>query len=319
MRAVVVDSHGGPDRLRVADVVTPSPLAGQVLVRLKVSGVNYLDVYQRSGAAAVPFVAGVEGVGVIESLGESVQHLTVGMRVGWFSGGQGSFADYAVVQADKAVPLPDDIDDLVAVALLMQGVTAHYLATDAYAVQPGDAALVHAAAGGVGSLLTQIARLRGARVLGTASDAKAEVARGFGVEQVLPYDHFAEAARNLTGGEGVAVAYDGVGATTFEGSLSALRTRGTLVLYGAASGPVPPFDLARLAPAGSVYITRPTVVHYTRTASEIRSRTEELFAWHRSGGLSVPPVHASPIGDIVSVFEALEGRRTSGKLALTHD
>ena len=199
MRAVLVGAHGGPGMFQLADVVEPRPGPGQVLVRVAVSGVNYLDVYQRSGAVAVPYVAGVEGVGVVVELGEAVTGMVAGQRVGWFTGGQGSFADLVVVQADKTVLLPEDVDDVTATALMMQGVTAHYLATDAYAVAPGEWILVHAAAGGVGSLLTQVARLRGAHVIGTASDpVKAAAAGRAGAESVIPYDGFADAVRELT-------------------------------------------------------------------------------------------------------------------------
>lgn len=321
MHAVVVHQHGGPEVLASAEVDAPAPGAGQVLVEVRFSGVNFLDTYQRNGATPLqaPFRAGVEGVGVVTEVGEAVDDLTLGQRVGWFSGGQGSFADLTVVDAAKAVPLPDDIDDESALAVLMQGVTAHYLATDTYPIQPGDTVLVHAAAGGVGQLLTQIAKLRGATVIGTVStDAKAAAARAAGADQVLQYEGFADRVRTLTNGEGVAAVYDGVGADTFDGSLAALRTRGTLVVYGTASGPTPPLDIPRLNTGGSLYVTRPSVVHYTRTAEEIRRRTSDLFGWVTTGALRVSIGGRYPLAQVGVAFAELESRRTQGKLLLVH-
>jgi NADPH2:quinone reductase len=239
--------------LTQAEVDRPSPAPDQVLVEVTVSGVNFLDVYQRTGATPLrpPFAAGVEGVGLVAEVGTSVTDLHVGQRVGWLAGGQGSFAGAAVVAADKAVPVPDEVDDETAAAVLMQGVTAHYLATDTYPIQPGDPVLVHAAAGGVGQLLTQIAKLRGGRVIGTVStEAKAQAARAAGADDTLLYDDFAQQVRQLTGGVGVAAVYDGVGALTFEGSLASLRPRGVLVVYGTASGPTPPLEIPRLNTGG---------------------------------------------------------------------
>jgi NADPH:quinone reductase len=240
MQAVCVNSFGGPEVFTLTEVDRPTPAATQVLVQVTVAGINYLDVYQRTGITAVapPYVAGVEGAGVIVELGSEVTDFFEGQRVGWLTGGQGSFADYVVVEAARAVPIPDEVDSESAAAVLMQGLTAHYLATDTYPIRPGDPVLVHAAAGGVGQLLVQVAKLRGGMVIGTVStEAKAEVARRAGADHVISYDNFAAKVRELTGGHGVAAVYDGVGATTFEGSLAALRTRGTLVVYGTASGP----------------------------------------------------------------------------------
>lgn len=321
MLAYVVDDFGGPEVLTPTEVDPPTPGPGQVLVEVRVSGVNFLDTYQRTGATplAAPFRAGVEGAGVVTAVGEGVGDLAVGQRVGWFSGGQGSFADLAVVDAGKAVPLPDEVDDETAVAVLMQGVTAHNLVIDAYPVQPGDRVLVHAAAGGVGQLLTRVATLRGAAVIGTVStDAKASAARAAGAEHVVAYDGFADAVRAFTDGEGVAVVYDGVGADTFAGSLAALRVRGTLVVYGTASGPTPPLDVARLNSGGSLYVTRPSVVHYTRTPEEIRRRTDELFGWVAAGELTPVVGGRYPLTAVREAFADLEARRTTGKLLLVH-
>jgi NADPH2:quinone reductase len=321
MQAIIVNGFGGPEVFTSTEVERPAPGSGQVLVELTVSGVNFMDAYQRNGATPVraPFLAGVEGVGVVVEVGAGVTDLEVGQRVGWLSGGQGTFADYAVVDAGKAVPIPSDVDDEPAAAVLMQGVTAHYLATDTYPIQPGDPVLVHAAAGGVGQMLTQIAKIRGGIVIGTVStEEKDQVARQAGADHVLSYDGFAEKARKLTGGEGVAAVYDGVGATTFDGSLAALRIRGTMVVYGNASGPTPALEIPRLNSGGSLYVTRPTVVHYTRTPEELRARAADLFAWLAKGDLKVNIGGRYPLSQVSDAFTALESRRTTGKLLLTH-
>jgi NADPH2:quinone reductase len=321
MRAVIVNEIGGPEVLTQAEVDRPSPAPDQVLVEVTVSGVNFLDVYQRTGATPLrpPFAAGVEGVGLVAEVGTSVTDLHVGQRVGWLAGGQGSFAGAAVVAADKAVPVPDEVDDETAAAVLMQGVTAHYLATDTYPIQPGDPVLVHAAAGGVGQLLTQIAKLRGGRVIGTVStEAKARAARAAGADETLLYDDFAAQVRRLTGGAGVAAVYDGVGASTFEGSLASLRPRGVLVVYGTASGPTPPLEIPRLNTGGSLYVTRPSVVHYTATAEELRGRTRALFNWIARGEVQVHIGGRFPVAQVREAFTALESRQTTGKLLLVH-
>jgi NADPH2:quinone reductase len=320
MRAVVVSEFGGPEVLSVVEIDRPTPGAGQVLVEVSMSGVNFLDAYQRSGSTPLGagFTAGVEGVGVVVEVGSGVTDLVEGQRVGWLTGGQGSFADYAVVNADKAVPVPDGTDDDAALAVLMQGVTAHYLATDTYPIQAGDPVLVHAAAGGVGLLLTQVAKLRGATVIATAStDAKAEIARAAGADHVVGYDDFADQVHALTE-SGVAVVYDGVGATTFDGSLASLRPRGVLVVYGTASGPTPPLEIPRLNTGGSLYVTRPTVVNYTATVDELRRRTDDLFAWLAAGQLRVHIGGRYPLTRVREAFSALESRATTGKLVLTH-
>ena len=317
MRAVLVPSSGPAGVLQISEVDRPSPGTGQLLVRVAVAGVNFMDVYQRNGALTAPFVAGVEGVGTVVETGDGVDDLATGQRVGWLRGGQGSYAEYVLVDAAMAVPVPDVVADDVAAAVLMQGVTAHYLATDTYRVQPGDTALVHAAAGGVGQLLTQVVKLRGGRVIGTVStEEKAEVARTAGADEVLRYEEVPDRVKQLTGGECVAVAYDGVGGATFDASLASLRPRGVLVVYGNASGPTPPLEIPRLNSGGSLYVTRPTVVHYTATREELRARTDEVFGWVASGQLRVSVGGRYPLTDAARAHEDLESRRTTGKLLL---
>lgn len=318
MRAVCVNRFGGPEVFTLTEVDSPTPAATQVLVQVTVAGVSYLDVYQRTGVTpvATPYLAGVEGVGLIVEVGSEVTDLVDGQRVGWLAGGQGSFADYTVVEAAKAVPIPDEVNDELAAAVLMQGVTAHYLATDTYPIRPGDPVLVHAAAGGVGQLLVQVVKLCGGIVIGTVStEAKAEAARAAGADHVISYDNFADQVRDLTG-HGVAVVYDGVGATTFEGSLAALRTRGTLVVYGTASGPTPPLEIPRLNSGGSLYVTRPSVAHYTATTDELRRRTNDIFGWMAKRDLTVNIGGRYPITQVSDAFTAFEARRTTGKLLL---
>ncbi|WP_286135843.1 quinone oxidoreductase [Arthrobacter sp. UCD-GKA] len=321
MNAVVVSAHGGPENLEFRRVARPAPEAGQVLVKLSVAGVNYLDVAQRNGATTLqaPFRAGVEGVGVIAALGTEVTGFAEGQRVGWLAGGQGSFSEFTVVEAPQVVAIPEGIDDFTAVAALMQGFTAHYLSHDTYALGPDDTVLIHAAAGGVGQWLTQLAKLKGARVIGTVSSpAKEDAARTNGVDHVIGYDGFAENVRGLTGGEGASVVYDGVGQATFAESLRALRIRGMLVAIGAASGPIPPLDVNSLAGLGSLAVTRPTVSHHVRTAEEISRRASDLFGWIATGAISVPPVTHYDITQAVQAFTALESRRTTGKVVLVH-
>lgn len=322
MHAIVVDSFGGPEAFVPAEIERPEPGPSQVLVEVASSGVNFMDAYQAAGATPLraPFVAGMEGAGVIVEVGEEVEDLRVGERVGWLLGGQGSFAEYVAVESRQAVPIPDDIDDETAAAILMQGVTAHYLAIDAYPIGAGDPVLVHAAAGGVGQLLTQVAKILGAVVIGTVStDEKAEAARAAGADHVLSYDGFAEKARELTDGEGVAAVYDSVGAATFDGSLASLRVRGTLVAYGSASGPVPAFEPFRLSTGGSLSLIGPMVPHYTRTAEELRRRTAELFGWVAAGDLRVSIGGSYPLARAGDAVRALKSRETIGKLILTAD
>jgi NADPH:quinone reductase len=320
MRAIRVEMYGSPDVLQVGDLEPPHPGPGQVLVYVAASGVNYVDTYQRSGTYQIPlpFVPGVEGAGTVAALGDDVTDLKVGDRVGWVAA-PGSYAEQVLLPADRAIPLPDAVSFELAAAALLQGLTAHYLCTSTYPVQAGDAALVHAAAGGVGLLLTQmVGQLRGGRVIATvSSDEKAALARAAGADEVIRYDQvdFAAEVRRLTGDEGVPVVYDGVGRTTFDGSLASLRRRGTLALYGAASGPVPPFDPLRLM-AGSFFLTRPTLAHFTATRDELLARARDVFDWVAAGRLNVRIGGRYVLGDARQAHEDLQGRRTAGKLLL---
>lgn len=318
MRAVQVREHGGPETLELIDTPAPSPADGQLLVEVAAAGVNYIDTYQRSGMYPIPapFVLGLEGAGRVVAVGDGVSGVKVGDRVAW-NGVLGSYAEQVAVPADAAVPVPDSVDDEVAGALPLQAMTAHYLATSTYAVQPGDWTVVHAAAGGVGLLLTQVIKLRGGNVLATTStEKKAALAREAGADEVVSYEDFAERARELTGGEGVPVVYDGVGRATFDQGLEALRPRGVMVLYGAASGPVPPFDLQTLNPKGSLFVTRPTLVHYTRDRSELMARARDIFDWVTEGKLTVRIGGRYPLDAARQAHEDLQGRRTTGKLLL---
>ncbi|GLZ13534.1 quinone oxidoreductase [Actinomadura sp. NBRC 104425] len=318
MRAIVVSRHGGPEVLEPVEREDPVPGPGEVLIDLAASGVNYIDVYFRTGAykQAPPFVPGQEGAGTVAAVGEGVTGVAPGDRVAW-QGVLGSYAQRAVVPADRTVPVPDGLSLEDAAASLLQGMTAHYLTHSTYAVRPGDTVLVHAAAGGMGLLLTQIAKLRGARVIGTVSTPEKErLAREAGADEVVGYDGFAAQVRRLTGGEGVAAVYDGVGAATFDGSLESLRPRGTLALYGAASGQVPPFDPQRLNAAGSLFLTRPTLAHYTLTRDELLERAAAVHGWIARGELRLHIGGRYDLADARRAHEDLEGRRTTGKLLL---
>ncbi len=321
IRTLIVPEFGGPEVYveRMAERRVPG--VSQALVRLTVSGLNFLDVAQRRGATplAAPFAAGVEGVGVITDLGRDLTGFSIGQRVGWLAGGQGSFSEYAVVDGSKLVAIPAGIDNDTAVAALMQGVTAHYLATDTFPVGEGDTVVVHAAAGGVGQFLTQIAKLKGATVVGTTSSPeKAQIAKRNGVDHVFGYREFAERTRGVTDGIGASVVYDGVGATTFTDSLRALRIRGTMAVIGNASGPVPPVDVNALNAGGSLYLTRPTVMHHIRTSDELNRRAADVFGWIESGQVKVSIGAHYPVADVVDAFQALESRATTGKVVLHH-
>jgi NADPH2:quinone reductase len=318
----VVPRHGGPEVLEIQDVPEPTAGPGQVLVEVDASGINYVDVYYRSGAYPTqpPFVLGTEGAGRVAAVGEGVTGFAVGERVGWAMAAA-SHAEYAAVPAAMLVRLPDGMSGTDAAAVLLQGMTAHYLTTSTYPVRAGDWALVHAAAGGMGLLLTQLVNRRGGRVVGTVSTAEKEkLARDNGAEQVIRYTEVADlagAVREATGGAGVAVAYDGVGKSTFDASLACLRRRGMLALYGAASGPVPPFDLQRLNQAGSLFVTRPTLAHYIAERDELEWRAGDVLGWVADGSLSVHIDRTYPLAEAAQAYRALEGRRTTGKLLLT--
>ena len=333
MRAVVVTEHGGPDVLTLGEVADPTPGAGDLLVRVTAAGINFIDVYQRTGVYPTepPYVPGVEGVDVVEAVGgvdagrsdpadvtqTTAAGISPGQRVGWIAAGQGSFAELAVIPAARAIPIPDDIDDVTAVALLMQGITAQFLCTSTYPVSSGDVVLVHACAGGVGQMLTQMCAAAGATVIGTASSpAKADLALSLGAAHVLDYDDFASGVRELTGGAGVDVVFDGVGAATADGSLASVRRRGMVAFYGNASGTVPPIDPLRLTAAGSIFLARPTVVDYTVTTEELRARAGDVFARFSSGTLTVPAPTQYAMADVQDAYRALESRSTTGKLVL---
>lgn len=319
MRAVQVREQGGPEVLEVVELADPSPGAGEVVVAVAAAEVNFVDIYRRSGQYKVetPFVSGAEGAGTVSSVGPEVTSVAVGDRVAWAEGSSGSYTTHAVVSADKVVPLPSSVSFELGAAVLLQGLTAHYLATSTYPVAAGDWTVVHAGAGGVGLLLTQIIKLRGGRVLATVSTPeKADLARGAGADEVASYSDFASVARSLTSGAGVPVVYDGVGATTFDSSLAALRPRGYLVLYGASSGAVRQLNPMELQNAGSVYLTRPTMGHYLATREELVSRTTDLFTWIAEGKLSVRIGGQYALADAAQAQTDLASRATTGKLLL---
>ena len=320
MNAIQFTQTGGPEVLTVTTLPTPTPKPGEALVRLTATGINYIDTYHRSGLYAVPlpFVPGNEGAGVVEALGEGTTGVSVGQRVA-FATLVGSYAEYATVPADKLVPIPDALTDQQAAAAMLQGMTAQYLAYTTYPIRPGDTVLIHAGAGGVGLLLTQMARLRGARVITTVStNEKAELSRQNGADAVILYTQtdFADEVRQLTGGQGVHVVYDSVGKSTFEGSLNCLKPLGTMVSFGNASGPVLPFSPAILSAKGSLVLTRPTLPHYTLTQSALLERAGvvlNLLADNKLNLLIQPPY---ALADAAQAHRDLESRGTTGKLLL---
>ena len=319
MRAVVIREHGGPEVLEVREVDEPTAEPGRVVVEVAAAGVNYRDVYERRGlgayAAPTPIPAGVEGAGTVREVGPGVEGIRPGDRVVWWQA-PGSYAEVVSVPASKAVRIPDGLSEEIAAAVFLQGMTAHYLATSTYPVSEGDTVVVHAAAGGVGLLLTQVVKLRGGRVIATTSSIeKAELAWQAGADEVIDYDSFAERIRELTDGTGVPVVYDGVGRSTFEGSLESLRPRGYLVVYGTASGQPPPVELARLN-EGSFFLTRPTLQHYTATREELLERAATVFGWVLDGRLRVRIGGRHPLEEARRAHEDLEARRTTGKLLL---
>jgi len=310
--------HGGPEVLEAAERHEPRPGAAEVLVRVEASGVNFIDTYHRSGyyPTEVPFVPGVEGVGAVLEVGGDITTVAVGDRVGWVSV-LGSYAERLAVPIERIVPVPEDVTSEVAAASLLQGVTGHYLTNDTYPVRPGDNVLVHAAAGGMGLLLTQLVKLKGGRVIGTVSTPEKEkLALEAGADEVIRYEDFATEVRRLTDGEGVAVVYDGVGRATFDGSLASLRRRGVLAQYGQASGPVPPFDLKRLADSGSLYLTRPALAHHMVDRDELVRRTTDILELVAAGNLAVHIGGRYPLSDAADAHRDLEARRTTGKLLL---
>ena len=321
MKAVRIHQHGGADALRLEDVLQPAAAAGQVLVRIEAAGVNFIDVYFRTGlyAAPLPLTLGQEAAGVVEALGPDVSGIRVGDRVAW-QGINGSYAEFAAVPVQQLVPLPDGISTKVAAAVMLQGMTAHYLTTSTYPLNAGDSCLVHAAAGGVGLLLCQMAKARGARVIGTVSTReKAALARAAGADEVILYTEqdFEVEVRRLTNGAGVQVVYDSVGRTTFDKSLGSLVRRGMMVLFGASSGPVPPLDLQVLNRKGALFVTRPSLGHYTATREELLARAGEVLGWVASGRLDVRIGLELPLAQAAEAHRQLEGRTTTGKVVLT--
>lgn len=317
-KAIAVRTTGGPDVLEHTDIEAPVPGSGQLLVDVDAAGVNFIDTYHRSGLYSLdlPFVVGLEGAGTVRESGPGVTTFRAGDRVAW-AAAPGSYAEQVLVPADAAVAVPDGVNSEAAAALLLQGLTAHYLATSVYPVAEGDQVLVHAAAGGVGLLLTQVIRARGGRVIATVSTPEKErLAIEAGAEAVVGYDDFPDRVRELTKGNGVAAVYDGVGRSTFEGSLDALAVRGTLALYGAASGPVPPVDPQRLNSAGSVFLTRPTLAHYVATREELEWRAGDMLDAVRDGTLNVHIGGRYALADARRAHYDLEARRTTGKLLL---
>ncbi|UGT43232.1 quinone oxidoreductase [Nocardia yamanashiensis] len=319
MRAIQVSEHGGPEVLRYVEVADPQVGPGQLLVRTEAIGINFIDTYIRTGRypQAVPYVPGSEGTGVILAVGADVTDFAVGDRVAW-AAGPGSYAEQVIVPAAVAIPVPEGVSPEVAASALLQGMTAHYLIESIYKPAPGEAVLVHAGAGGVGLILTQLLAGRGIRVITTVStDDKEKLSREAGAAEVLRYeDDIAARVRELTGGVGVAAVYDGVGASTFEASLASLRVRGMLALFGGASGPVPEFDLQRLAGAGSLFVTRPTLVHYTRDRAELLWRAGDILHAIADGSLSIRIGATYPLAEAERAHRDLEGRKTTGSIVL---
>lgn len=318
MRAVVVSRTGGPDVLEVQELPDPLPGPADLLVDVEAAGVNFIDIYQREGRYAVdlPFVAGLEGAGTVREVGAQVQDVARGDRVAWAMVGGAGYATRAVVPADRAVPVPEGVSTEAAAAVLLQGMTAHFLCESTYAVRGGDEVVVHAAAGGVGLLLTQMVARKGARVIATVStDEKEALARGAGADEVVRYDKqdLVERVRALTDGRGVQVVYDGVGQGTFEAGLDCLARRGMLVLFGAASGAVPPVDPMRLAAKGSLFLTRPSLAHYVEDRDELLLRAREVFEQVRSGELEVRIGKRYRLDESAKAHEDLAARATTGK------
>ena len=320
MRAIQITKTGGPEVLELVELPQPEPKAGEALVKIAASGVNFIDTYLREGRypAPLPFVPGQEAAGTVVALGEGVSEFAVGDRVAW-AHTRGAYAEFACVPVSALVRVPPEVSLDDAAAVLLQGMTAAYLVYSTYKIQRGDTVLVHAGAGGVGLLLTQMAKRLGATVLTTVStDEKADLSRSAGADHVILYtqENFADAVKKFTGGAGLPVVYDSVGKTTFEDSLKCLRSRGLMVLFGGSSGAVPPFDLIRLSGMGSLYITRPTMVDYTRTRVELEQLAAEVFGAVSSGALKVRIGHRYKLEDAAQAHRDLEGRKTTGKVLL---
>jgi NADPH2:quinone reductase len=325
VNAVVVEQTGGPEVLNVKDVPKPSPRSGEALIKIGAAGINYIDIYYRTGLYKrdMPFTVGQEGAGTIEAAGEGTDLGKLGLKAGQrvvFVHLAGTNADFAVVPVEKLIPIPDGVSFGDACVAMVQGMTAHYLSHDTYPIKNGDTVLIHAAAGGVGQLLVQMAKMRGARVIGTAGgDDKIKLARGDGADEVIDYNKadFETEVKRLTDGKGVPVVYDSVGKTTFEKSLNCLRPRGFMVLYGASSGPVPAFDLGQLAAKGSLYITRPTLVNYTQTRDELLARAGAVLGMIKDKKLRIRHGGEYKLSDAERAHRDLQERKTTGKLILT--
>ncbi len=321
MKAIRVHETGGPERLVYEEVKAPAPGPGQVRVKVHAIGVNFIDIYFRTGLykTTLPFIPGMEAAGVVDALGENVSGVSRGERVA-YAMNPGSYAEYALVNAWQLVTLPEKVDFPLGAAAMLQGMTAHYLTHSTYPLQRGQTALIHAAAGGVGLLLIQISKMWGVRVIGTVStEEKAELAREAGADHVIRYDvrDFESEVKNITQGRGVDVVYDSVGRATFDRSLNCLKRRGMMVLFGQSSGPVPPVDLNILNSKGSLYVTRPSLNHYTATQEEIDWRAGDILEWVAEGKLHVRIDRSLPLQEAAQAHQALESRQTKGKILLT--
>jgi len=320
MKQIQVSKYGGPEELKLVDAPKPAPGAGHALVKIAASGVNYIDVYFRTGLnkADLPFTPGNEASGIVDSVGAGVTVVKPGDRVA-YSMARGSYSEYALVPADQLVPLPSTVDLKTAAAALLQGMTAHYLTHSTWPLKPGDKCLVHAAAGGAGALVVQMAKMLGATVYGTVgTDAKAAIAKEAGADETIVYtrDDFAVEVKRLTGGKGVDVIYDSVGLTTFLKGLDLLRPRGMMALFGQSSGPVEPINPAILNPKGSLFLTRPSLMHYVLTREELLWRAGDVLGWIGSGRLKLRVEKTYPLADAAQAHRDLESRKTAGKLLL---
>jgi NADPH2:quinone reductase len=320
MKAIRVHEFGGPDVMRLDELPTPAPGPGQALVEVEAAGVNFIDIYRRSGTYKVqlPFIVGSEGAGVVESVGPDVGDVRVGDRVAWREAA-GSYATQALVPANELVPLPEKLSARDGAAAMLQGMTAHYLTHSTYPLQAGDTMVIHAAAGGVGLLVCQMAKMRGARVIGTTStEEKAALAREAGADEVILYTQqdFEAEVKRLTDGKGVKVVYDSVGKDTFDKSLNCLMPRGYMVLFGGASGQVPPLDPQILNAKGSLYLTRPSLGNYVATREELLQRADDVLGWIADGKLKLRIHESYPLADAAKAHADLAGRKTTGKLLL---
>ncbi|MBI4240217.1 MAG: quinone oxidoreductase [Candidatus Rokubacteria bacterium] len=320
MKAVRVHQPGGPEVMKLDELPTPAPGAGQARVKIEAAGVNFIDIYQRSGLykGPLPFGLGLEGAGTVEAVGPNVSEVKVGDRVAW-TGVPGSYATHNLIPAERLVVLPAKLSFQDGAAAMLQGMTAHYLSHSTYPLKPGDTCLIHAAAGGVGLLLCQMAKMRGARVIGTVStDAKAKLAREAGADEVILYTQqdFEAEVKRVTGGKGVNVVYDSVAKDTFDKSLNCLAPRGYLVLFGQSSGPLPPFDAQMLAAKGSLFLTRPSLNTYTASRQELLQRAGEVLGWIGAGKLRLRVERTFPLAEAAEAHKALAGRQTTGKVLL---